>query len=193
MVRIKFCGMTNLDDCRRAADLPVDFAGFVFYRGSKRAVTPLTARRIIEGLDGKVRTVGVFVEETDREMEEIVGYCGLDFAQVYRESALPNTIRVVRVGARPPRIPSRGLILFDSDTAGLGGSGTSFDPGLLRGCDALGRAFVAGGIGEGNVEDVLLRLRPFGVDLVSSIEAAPGRKDHKKMERFVEKVRGLAI
>jgi phosphoribosylanthranilate isomerase len=192
MVKIKFCGMTNLDDCRRAVDLGVDFVGFVFYRKSRRAVNPAAVRRIVEKLEGGATTVGVFVEEGDRVIEEIVGYCGLDYAQVYRPSALPNAIRALRVGQGRPDAPGDGLVLFDSDTKGFGGSGRSFDLGLLKDCDALGRAFIAGGIDESNVEKAL-RMAPFGIDLVSSIEASPGRKERLKMEKFVEKVRAFRL
>jgi phosphoribosylanthranilate isomerase len=192
MVKIKFCGMTDLDDCKRAVDLAVDFVGFVFYKKSRRAVTPARARRIIERLDGAVLTVGVFVEEDDREIEAVAGFCGLDFVQVYRESACVNTIRVLRVSGKLPDAPENGLLLFDSSSEGMGGSGKPFDHSLLKGCEALDRAFVAGGVDEGNVGEIL-RMEPFGVDLVSSIEAIPGRKDYRKMERFVERVRGSWI
>jgi phosphoribosylanthranilate isomerase len=192
MVKIKFCGMTSLPDCKRAVDLGIDFVGFVFYKKSRRAVTPATVRQIVEKLGGKALTVGVFVEESDREIEEIVGYCGLDYAQVYRPSAVPNAIRALRVGATCPETPKEGLILFDSDTEAVGGSGRRFEIGLLKGCAALGRAFIAGGIDGRNVEDAL-RMKPFGIDLVSSLEASPGRKDHVKMEKFVVKVRAFTI
>ena len=193
MVKIKFCGMTDLDDCKMAVDLAVDFVGFVFYKKSRRAVTPDRARRITERLDGAVSTVGVFVEEDDREIEGVAGFCGLDFVQVYRESACANAIRVLRVSGRLPDVPGGdGLLLFDSSSEGMGGSGRPFDHSLLKGCEALDRAFVAGGVDEHNVGEIL-RMRPFGIDLVSSIEAMPGRKDYRKMERFVKKVRGFQI
>ncbi len=192
MVKIKFCGMTNLDDCRMAVDLGVDFVGFVFYKKSRRAITPGRARRIIERLDGAALAVGVFVEEDDREIEGIADSCGLDFVQVYRESACTSAIRVLRVKERLPNVPGDGLLLFDSASRGIGGSGRPFDHSLLKGCEALDRTFVAGGVDEANVADIL-RMRPFGIDLVSSIEAIPGRKDYGKMERFVKKVRGLVV
>src|SRR5208283_650838 len=136
-------------------------------------------------LDRAVLTVGVFVEEDDREIERVAAFCGLDFVQVYRESACEHSIRVLPVGERLPDIPGEGLLLFDSASEGIGGSGKSFDRGLLKGCEALDRAFVAGGVDERNVGEIL-RMRPFGIDLVSSIEARPGRKDYGKMERFVK-------
>jgi phosphoribosylanthranilate isomerase len=194
MAKIKCCGMTNLDDCRRAEDLGVDFIGFVFYKKSKRWVSPGTVRRILGKMEGNVLTVGVFVEENDREIEEIMGHCGLDFAQVYRKSTLHKAIRGFRVAdnLKEP-IPDEGLCLFDSYSDGFGGSGKAFDLSILpREKSLLERSFIAGGINEHNVTDVL-RLRPFGVDLVSSLEAAPGRKDAGRMERFIKTVRSFVI
>lgn len=194
MVKIKCCGMTNLEDCKCAEDLGVDFIGFVFYRKSRRFVAPATVRRITGMLRGKVRTVGVFVEEDDREIERIVDDCGLDFAQVYRPSLLPASIRAFRVaGTLADPIPPEGLCLFDSYSEGFGGSGQPLDLALLpKDGGLLGRAFIAGGIDEQNVGSVL-RLEPFGIDLVSSLEARPGKKEPRKMERFVKTVRSLVI
>ena len=192
MVKIKFCGMTNLDDCKKAVELGVDYLGFVFYKKSSRYVmTPEGVRRIVERLDGGARTVGVFVEESDEQIAEFVDYCGLDLAQVYRPRASGDSIIAFRVAERLPEIPpGDGLILFDSYSEGFGGSGGSFDFGLLEDCAALPRAFIAGGISEENVHEVL-RLQPFGVDLVSSVEVYKGKKDHGKMERFIKTVRSF--
>jgi phosphoribosylanthranilate isomerase len=191
MVKIKFCGMTNLDDCKKAVDLSVEFIGFVFYNKSRRYITPLETRRIIEKLDDSVSTVGVFIGETDEEIEKIVDYCDLDFAQVYRESAVKKKITAYRVADHLPASHGEGLILFDSYTEGYGGSGTAFHFGLLENCEVLNRTFIAGGINEQNVREIL-RLQPFGVDLVSSVERYKGKKDHKKMERLVKTIRSIA-
>ncbi len=193
MVKIKVCGMTNLDDCLKGQELGIDFVGFVFYRHSKRCVTPQDVRKIIEGIGPSIDTVGVFVEESDEEMRRIVHYCGLGYAQVYRESALQETIRAFRVAdSLPSDLPREGLMLFDSFTDTVGGSGQAFPLRLVAGGSFLDRAFIAGGINEHNVADVL-RLKPFGVDLVSSLEAYPGKKDHEKMERFVKTVRSFDL
>jgi phosphoribosylanthranilate isomerase len=194
MVKIKCCGMTNLDDCRCADALGVDFIGFVFYKKSRRFARPETVRRITGMLRKEVSTVGVFVEENDREIERILDDCGLDFAQVYRASLLPATIRAFRINGRMIEpVPPQGLCLFDSYSEDIGGSGQPFDLALLpRQSGLLGRAFIAGGIDEQNVGSVL-RLKPFGIDLVSSLEAHPGKKDRRKMERFVKTVRSFVI
>jgi phosphoribosylanthranilate isomerase len=192
MVKVKFCGMTSFDDCKKAADLSVDFVGFVFYEKSPRHIQPSKVTRIVEELKGRVGTVGVFVDQDDNEITAIMDRCGLDYAQVYRPSALAEQIRVIRVGDRLPEAPldHGGLILFDSLSEGYGGSGKSFDCGLLRDFNALDRAFVAGGVNIDNVGEIL-GLRPFGIDLVSSIEAQKGKKDHSKMEEFMKVVRSF--
>jgi len=193
MVNIKMCGMTNLDDCLAALDLAVDFIGFVFYRKSKRYVPPRTVRKIIGVLDGKIKTVGVFVEESESGVKEALDFCGLDLAQVYRPMDIAGKISVSRVrGDRAPKAEAQGLVLFDRHTGAFGGSGIPFDYELLRGHPALPRAFIAGGIDEHNVSRALA-LRPYGIDLVSSVEASPGIKDRIKMKNLVNKVRSFAI
>lgn len=197
MFKIKFCGMTNTDDCMAAVDLSVDFIGFVFYRKSARYVEPKTVKRITELLAGRIKTVGVFVEETGDEVREIVDYCNLDFAQVYGGAACDEVkagkrISAYRVKDRLPGAIADGLVLFDSFTNGFGGSGVPFNVDLLKGHSALGRAFIAGGISEENVAGVL-RLKPFGIDLVSSIEKYKGKKDVLKMKNLVKKVRSAEI
>jgi phosphoribosylanthranilate isomerase len=193
VAKIKLCGMTNLEDCERAIDLSVDFVGFVFYKRSRRYIKPQDAACITREIGGRARKVGVFVEERDDEIAKIMAFCHLDFCQVYRKAAVAKSITVYRMKDGLTEEPvSEGLILFDSLSRGFGGSGTSFDVDILEGAPFLDRAFIAGGIGEANVFNAL-RLGPFGVDLVSSVEAYPGKKDHRKMEAFVNKVRSFVI
>jgi phosphoribosylanthranilate isomerase len=193
MAKIKFCGMTNLGDCEKAIELSVDFLGFVFYKKSARCVTPEDVRHISEKLDGRVTTVGVFVEENDDEIARLMDFCRLDYCQVYRTSIVANSIIAYRIKDRLKEDPvSKGLILLDSYSQGVGGSGKSFDLGILKGASFMSRAFIAGGLAEETVSEAL-RLKPFGVDLVSSIELCPGKKDHRKMEAFVNKVRSFRL
>jgi|WetSurMetagenome_2_1015567.scaffolds.fasta_scaffold52989_2 phosphoribosylanthranilate isomerase len=191
MVKVKMCGMTNLADCERAIDLAIDYVGFVFYSRSKRYISPGDARRIAREIGKRACKVGVFVEESDDEVEAVMDSCDLDFCQVYRRSAIKNRITVHRIGDKLTTEPApQGLILFDSYSDGFGGSGKPFDFGMLKGAPFLDRAFIAGGISEENVLDVL-QLKPFGVDLASSVETYPGKKDHRKMEAFIKRVRSF--
>ncbi|MBP1750862.1 MAG: hypothetical protein H6Q52_3401 [Deltaproteobacteria bacterium] len=192
MVNIKICGMTSMEDCLAAARLGADFIGFVFYRKSPRYIAPGAVRTLIERLDGKVKTVGVFVEGPECDIETVMDFCGLDYAQVYNGRSGPRRIPVYAVDDHIPEVAGDGLILFDSYSPGFGGSGASFDTRLLAGHSALCRAFIAGGINEENVEEVLA-LNPFGVDFVSSVERYKGKKDLFKMERLVNKIRSCEI
>jgi phosphoribosylanthranilate isomerase len=195
MVKIKICGLTNLEDCLVAIDLGVDFIGFVFYKKSVRYVTPEMVREISERINGKAKTVGVFVEETEDEIDRLLDFCHLDFAQVYNRLHGPhraNRICAYRIKDTLPEVATNGLVLFDSYSEGFGGSGVAFDASLLKDHGALGRAFIAGGIDEGNVHRAL-DLKPFGIDLVSAVEKEKGKKDPFKMERLVKKVRSYQI
>ena len=192
MVKVKICGMTNLEDCLAAVDLGVDFIGFVFYKQSRRYVAPERVRDISEKINGRVKTVGVFVEETENEIDRLVDFCHLDFAQVYNQSVKDNRINVYRVKESVPEVAETGLVLFDSHSKGFGGSGIPFDINLLKGHSTLERAFMAGGIDEGNVYHAL-GLKPFGIDLVSAVEKEKGKKDLFKMEHFIKKVRSYRI
>jgi phosphoribosylanthranilate isomerase len=189
--KVKFCGMTNLDDCLAAVDLGVDYLGFVFYKRSARYVTPHAAAAMTKRIAGRAKTVGVFVEETPEEVRGLLDLCGLDYAQVYtRMKGITNTISVSRIKDTAPDADEGGLVLFDSYSEGFGGSGASFDIGLLEGHPALARAFIAGGIGEHNVCSAL-SLNPYGIDLVSSIEAEKGKKDRQKMKNLMNTVRSF--
>jgi len=192
MVKIKICGMTNLEDCQAAIALGVDYVGFVFYKESARYVEPEIVREISEAINGKIKTVGVFVEETEDEIDKLVDFCHLDFAQIYSSMTGANRIRVYRIKDAVPEVATEDFILFDSYSEGFGGSGMSFDINLLKDHNALGRAFIAGGIDEENVYRAL-DLKPFGIDLVSAVEKEKGSKDPFKMERFVKKVRSYQI
>jgi phosphoribosylanthranilate isomerase len=192
MVKIKICGMTNLEDCLVAIDLGVDYIGFVFYEESRRYIKPESVRTIVDRLDGNIKAVGVFVEETEEKINELMEFCKLDFAQVYTGSSGPDRISVSRVDGSIPDVTDDGLVLFDSYSSGFGGSGISFDVELLRNHKALDRAFIAGGV---NVENIgsIMALKPFGVDFVSSVELYKGKKDILKMSYLVNKIRSYEI
>ena len=132
------------------------------------------------------------MEESEDKIDRLVDFCHLDFAQVYNVSAKDNRISVYRVKDSLPEVAANGLVLFDSYSEGFGGSGTPFDVNLLKDHGALGRAFIAGGIDEGNVHRALA-LKPFGIDFVSSVEKDKGKKDPFKIERLVRKVRSYQI
>ena len=187
---VKFCGMTNLQDVFYSLDLGLDFVGFVFYKKSPRYIEPQEVKNILKQLPKNTKSVGVFVEESENEIVSIMDYCGLKYAQVYNDVNIQNKIRVYRIKDTLPDKVYDGLVLLDSLTAQVGGSAQKFDWCILEEFYATNRAFIAGGVSLDNIEEIA-KYKPYGVDLVSSIETYPGKKDPIKMKNFIDKVRSI--
>jgi len=205
-VRIKFCGITNLEDALDADYLGVDALGFVFYKPSPRYIAPLVAAQIIEKLSPFVSTVGLFVNATQQDVSEISDLTKIDLLQYhgdespeYCESSLKPWIKALRVGGDENlnqevlRFRNAKAILFDSyDVERRGGTGTSFDWSLLPDqvtCPII----LAGGLNSKNVVGAIRTVKPSCVDVSGGIEATKGIKDRVKMKDFVAEVNKLDI
>jgi len=215
VTRIKICGITNRADAETAAGCGADAIGFVFAE-SPRRVAPEAARDIMRNLEPLVVGVGVFVNTPVEEVRRVLECTGCSVAQLhgeegpeYVEALAPfGVIQVVRVSSnaqeagrrasagptRPrARPPYKGIkaVLLDTSVPGMvGGTGERSDLRVAEGMAKEGhRVIVAGGLTAENVGEVVRRVRPYGVDVSSGVEAAPGRKDHGQVERFVAAVR----
>ena len=202
--RIKFCGMTRAGDVRLAGELGVDAVGFVFADGSPRRVHHEEARAMRHALAPLVDAVAVFRNNPSEEVREVVRQVRPSLLQFHgdedeafcRGFGVPY-VRAVAMGAGGGvdgqalhgLYPSAAAFLFDSHGGGRdGGSGRPFDWSLMpRGL--IKPAFVSGGLSPGNVFDAILATLPWGVDVSSGIESAPGLKDGERMRGFVEEVR----
>lgn len=201
--RIKICGITREEDALAAVRAGVDFLGFIFARQSPRCIEAARAAEIIARLDRAVETVGVFVDEDPRAVEEIVRLCGLDLAQLHgSESPLYcgrlacRVIKSFRVGPGAGRAElalyagAVDFFLLDTYRKGLaGGTGETFDWNLIEKLDPPGPFILAGGIGPDNVAAAIEMVRPFAVDANSGVELSPGCKDEEKIKRLVKEVR----
>jgi phosphoribosylanthranilate isomerase len=202
--RIKFCGMTRAGDVRLASELGVDAVGFVFAHGSRRRVRPEEARLMRNALAPLVDAVALFMDNSADEVRDAVRQVRPTLLQFHgsEEDAFCRGfgvpwLKVVPMGAREPesatalqlRYPGAAGFLFDSHAAGApGGSGETFDWRQLP--KGLNKPVVlAGGLTPDNVFDAILAALPWGVDVSSGIESAPGIKDGHRMRRFVEEVR----
>lgn len=201
-VRIKYCGITNVEDALAAIDLGVDALGFVFHPPSPRYVEPERARAIIAALPPLVCKVGLFVNHEPDAVREIVAMTGIDLVQYHGDetpaacATSPRAwIKAVRVRAGTDLAAcardyaGAAALLVDSwDEQVYGGSGRTFDWTLLPA--GLARPLIlAGGLTPANVADAIRRVRPYAVDVSGGIEASKGRKDREKMHRFVTEVR----
>lgn len=197
--RVKICGITSVEDALAAVEAGADALGFMFYPPSPRNLTPEAAREIIGALPPFVARVGVFVDATADEIRRTIAASGIDTLQLHgREtpefcaawSPYP-VLKAFRV--RGPEsleaLPAyRGHSwLLDSYVAGaLGGTGQTFSWELAA--DAVrrgGRVVLAGGLTADNVADAVRAVRPWGVDVSSGVESAPGRKDAARVRAFV--------
>lgn len=197
MVRVKICGITNTDDALHAASCGADALGFVFYSGSPRCVTPAQVRAISEALPPFVTRVGLFVNETPERIRAIAGECGLDVLQLHGdeppEACLLPPYRVIK-GVRPREVADLGrlaaypvaALLVDAAVPGqFGGTGQRADWQLAAQLVATRRVILAGGLTPVNVTAAVQAVHPYGVDVSSGVEQAPGRKDPEKVAQFI--------
>jgi phosphoribosylanthranilate isomerase len=196
--RIKICGLTRLEDARRAVDLGAAALGFNFYPLSPRYIEPAAARAIVRRLPPFVTAVGVFANETDAgHVISLAREAGATAVQMHgpRFPALPELLSVftlvlavaVREGFKPEELgkvkPSAYLLdAFDPDR--LGGTGKTFDWSAVREAKQYGPIILAGGLTSANVARAVREVRPFAVDVASGVESAPGIKDPAKLRAF---------
>ena len=202
-VDIKICGQTTREDARAALDAGADFLGFVLYAKSPRAVTPSALRQILDSLPGRPRAVGVFVNERRAHVETIAADCGLyavqlhgdERAEEFADMAVPvwRVVRVIEGAVQPaPAAWLAARYLMDASVRGkYGGTGQRADWRESARFAAKYPTMLAGGLTPENVTEAIQRVKPMGVDVVSGVEASPGKKDHGKIERFIQAVRRL--
>ncbi len=202
MVKVKICGITNIEDAIAAVELGADALGFVFYKNSPRCVDKETAREIIRSLPPFVAKVGVFVDEKEDVVREIQDYCGLTAVQFHGNESkeycarFSNVIKAFRVKDETSLFqvkeyePYVSAVLFDTyKEDAFGGTGDVFDWCMLNGFSFGKPVVVSGGMDVSNVELAIVSVNPYAVDSSSGIESEPGRKDHDKMKRFIEIVK----
>jgi phosphoribosylanthranilate isomerase len=202
--RIKFCGMTELNDVRVAADLGVDALGFVMVPGSKRALSVEQAARIVASVPVFISTVGLFRDPTAATVNAVIARVPFSLLQFHGSEdpvfcasfGLPF-IKAVAMADRPSLLEcantftqAKALLLDSHSSTTLGGSGHRFDWSDVS-TDTSGHLplILAGGLSADNVAAGMRAIRPWAVDVSSGIEAAPGQKDVHKMRAFVEAVR----
>ncbi len=214
---IKICANTSLEDARLSAEAVADAVGFVF-APSPRRVTAEQVAAIVPHLPAELEKIGVFVDSAFEEIESTVQTSGLTGAQLHFDAspALASRLRqrfgpqfrILRVihfeadavesASAVLKDPSLDAILVDSRTASaVGGTGKSFDwhaasKTLFQNTNAP-KLVAAGGLNPENVAEAIATLHPWGVDVVSGVEAAPGRKDPAKVRAFVANARAAFL
>jgi phosphoribosylanthranilate isomerase len=206
MVRVKICGITNLEDALMAVDAGADALGFNFYRRSARFIAPRDARRIIERLPETVMSVGIFVNEESPEMltrmadeacVAAVQLHGDESAEYCRALAQPERFRIKALRVHQDFKPETAsayeteAILLDAfDQEARGGTGHTIDWERARKTrELVPKLFLAGGLSPENIVEAINIVQPYGVDACSGLECAPGRKDAARVRDFIERAR----
>lgn len=197
-IKVKICGITNLDDAVYCVKSGADALGFVFYKKSKRYISPEDARSIINRLPHNVIKVGVFVDEKQKAIRKIARLCKLDFIQLHgsQTPAFCNRlgrykiIKAFRIKKDIKNIPLEKYAvvayLFDTFDRHLsGGTGKAFEWGLLSRIERHGQFILSGGLNIANIKKAIKIVRPDWVDVSSSLEKTPGIKDHLKVKKFI--------
>jgi phosphoribosylanthranilate isomerase len=198
-VRVKICGITNLEDAILAVEAGADAVGFVFCDSSPRYVSGDAVARITAALPPFVTKVGLFVNAAENTIREAVAQCGLDALQLHGDEPPQFCARfqlhVIKAFRVRDRSSLAGLPLYkvaawllDSYVPGkLGGTGERFSWELACEAAQLGRPVIlAGGLTPANVADAVQLVRPYAVDVSSGVESQPGKKDAQKLRDFIQ-------
>ena len=204
-IKIKICGITNLEDAEAAVEAGADALGFVFYAQSPRCIEPAVAQRIIAQLPPFVLPVGVFVNHDQDTIRNVFDECGLAFAQLHGdetptfcESLGRPVLRALRPRDRGSllalaeyrgRVGVRGFVVDVFSSEAYGGTGQTVDWSLAQEVAQTTPILLAGGLTPSNVQEAIQHVQPYGVDVSSGVEETPGKKNHEKIRAFTHAVR----
>lgn len=205
-IKVKICGLTNLADAQVALDAGADFLGFILYAKSPRYITPSQVADVLAKLTlpSHVQCVGVFVNSHVDEIESILDQTGLNLAQLHGDEPVAylaalkgrayKAVRPIDDAAAQqatlftayPNAYAPQLLLDAYHPSAYGGTGHQADWGVATtAVQSTPRLLLAGGLTPDNVQRAIAEVAPWGVDVASGVEAAPGRKDHELVRAFI--------
>ncbi|OGW34515.1 MAG: N-(5'-phosphoribosyl)anthranilate isomerase [Nitrospirae bacterium GWC2_56_14] len=201
MIKIKICGITNLEDAMAAAEDGADALGFIFYKKSPRYVEPSKAAEIVRQLPPFITPVAVFVNEREEKIRDIQFTTGIKVLQFHGDERPEFCDRFATRVIKAFQVKDKesikhmahyhvGAFLLDSYKDGeRGGTGTIFDWHLAVVAKTFGRVILAGGLTPENVAEAVKLVQPYGVDVAGGVEREKGLKDHAKLKKFITEVR----
>jgi phosphoribosylanthranilate isomerase len=210
-MRVKICGITRLDQALEIAAQGATELGFICVRRSPRYLEPTGIKEIVKGLDTKVNTIGVWVNENPGEIIKIVSETNLtavqlhgdetvEYCQKIRQKLPPKIelIKVIRVKNKEHLATINNYahcldtFLLDAyDPQIFGGTGHTINWENIRDFQFQKPWFLAGGLTADNIKEALLKLKPDGIDLSSGVEKSPGDKDLEKVKALFDKLREI--
>ncbi|MCP4296549.1 MAG: phosphoribosylanthranilate isomerase [Proteobacteria bacterium] len=205
-VKLKVCGITRLDQALEISSLGVDALGFVLYPPSPRYIQPQLIKNIISELPPLLKTVGVFVDEKIEHIKSILDLTGLDLAQLHGDESpeycrdLTNMgvswIKAFRIKTKIDfsileQYRSQSFLLDAWSEAEYGGTGKTFNWDLARPAAKRYDILLAGGITPENVTLAIQQIQPYGIDVSSGVESAPGIKSISKIKTLINNIESL--
>jgi phosphoribosylanthranilate isomerase len=197
-VVVKICGITRLDDARVAVEAGADALGFVFWEKSPRHIEISQAAAIIRELPPMIVKVGVFVDPDEALVLRAISEAGVNLLQFHGSEPAEFCTQFGLMSMKAFRVKDEHSLdgmeeygtqayLLDAYSPGApGGTGERFNWDLAVRARRLGKpVFLAGGLTPANVAEAVRAVNPYGVDVSSGVEAAPGRKDHSKITAFI--------
>lgn len=205
-MKVKICGITNLEDALTAVEAGADALGFIFYAQSPRCISKREAKRILQQLPAFVEKVGVFVNSSPEEIEETCRTLKLTLVQLLGDSYTSGVVRRLSMPVMRAfrvseafnaclaynflkRSKTTTVLLDTYDAKRYGGTGKSIElkraKALVQEISEFGYVVLAGGLTPTNVAETIQEVRPFGVDVASGVEREAGKKDPEKVWTFV--------
>jgi phosphoribosylanthranilate isomerase len=200
-VKVKICGITNLEDALLCEKLGADALGFIFYDKSKRYLEPKTANDIIIKLSPFTLKVGVFVNETPENINVISNLAGLNLVQLHGEETPKQMAEINLPIIKAFRVSDdfnfdilndykNCYFLFDSySISEYGGTGKTFNWDIIPE-HLKAKIILSGGISSANIKRIINGINPYAVDVSSSVEEYPGKKSEIKLKEFFNILKG---
>ena len=203
MTKVKICGITTVEDAHMAIEAGADALGFVFYDKSPRNLLPERAAEIISSLPPFIHVVGLFVHAQLDFVNATADRCRLDIVQLHGDESQEFCARVNRRVIKAFRVKDitsldrmeeyrvAGYLLDAYSPKAFGGTGVTFNWDTAVVAKKFGPIILAGGLTPDNVAEAIGHVSPYGVDVSSGVESAPGVKDPTKVREFIKRAKGL--
>lgn len=200
-IQVKICGITNVDDAEAVVKFGADAIGLIFYEKSPRFLSSKKAKEIIAHLPPFIVRVGVFVNPSREQVHHKINSLNLDRVQFHGEespafceefgSRVIKAIQVKNANSLNVlnKYPLKTFLLDTYNKNLFGGTGQTFDWSLAVKAKDYGQLILSGGLSPENISQAIRIVAPYGVDISSGVEEAPGKKDHLKIKRLMEIIR----
>lgn len=204
-IYVKICGVTRVSDALFCLEAGASAIGLNFVPSSKRRIEETTAKEIVAAVGGRLGVVAVVAGLSIDEMRGLRARTGIEWLQLHGDESpadldgvLPHAVKAVRIASaadvRLARTYRGERLLLDAKVDGeLGGTGEAFDWRLVQDLVRERAALLAGGLSPENVGAAVRSVRPFGVDVASGVESAPGIKDPARVRAFVAEARRASV